>query len=294
MSNPPISGPGGPSSILRRVPLAGRRTGARRADGSRRGLPRWAQRLVALLGFVIVWWAFAALNAAAGWFNPILLPSPAEVAGAGVELQRQGELIADIRVSLLRALAGFALGAAGGVLLGAVAGYLRVFERVLEPVVELLRPIPPLAFLPVFIIWFGIGETSKVLFIAYSVFFPVFLNTYSGVRYVDPVLMRAAQSLGARRGQILRTIVIPHSMPPILTGLRMGAGMALFVLVAAELIVAQQGIGYRIQSARQLFQVDLMLFGAFLIGVLGLAFNAVLLAAERRVLRWKSSIDQVR
>jgi len=187
----------------------------------------------------------------------------------------------------LRAFLGFLIAAILGVLLGCLTGSSRLAENIIDPVLEVLRPIPPLAFLPIFIIWFGLGETSKVLMIAYSAFFIIYMNTYQGVRYADPLLMRAALSLGASKRQAFFRIGLPSAMPEIFTGMRLGIGMAFFVLVAAELIAADSGMGFRIQEARWQFRVDRMFFGAALIGTIGFILFAALKFAETKLLAWK-------
>jgi ABC-type nitrate/sulfonate/bicarbonate transport system permease component len=163
---------------------------------------------------------------------------------------------------------------------------------VIDPILELLRPIPPLAFLPMFIIWFGLGELSKVLMIAFSAFFVIYVNAYQGVRYADPLLMRAAQSLGADRRRAFFSISLPSAMPEIFTGLRLGMGMSFFVLVAAELLAADSGMGFRIQEARQQFRIDRMIFGAVQIGVVGYILFALLHRLESRLLAWKPKREQ--
>ena len=171
-----------------------------------------------------------------------------------------------------------------------MSGYLLLVQRLWDPIVQIFRAIPPLAFLPMFILYLGIDDLTRVVFIAYAVYFYTYMNTMQGVRHIDPVLIRAAQSLGAKQLRIFRTIILPGAMPSIMTGLRISAGMALFVLVAAELIAADAGIGYRIMWARQYFQVDTMLFDAFLIGILGFTIDAVMRRIELWVLRWKPQV----
>jgi ABC-type nitrate/sulfonate/bicarbonate transport system permease component len=160
-----------------------------------------------------------------------------------------------------------------------------------DPIVDLFRPIPPLAFLPIFIIWFGLGELSKVLMIAFSSFFVVYLNVFQGVRFVDPVLTRAALTLGATRRQVFLTISLPAALPEIFTGLRLGLGMSFFVLVAAELIAADSGMGFRIQEARFQFRMDRMFFGAVEIGVIGFILFAAMRRLENRLLDWKPRLE---
>jgi ABC-type nitrate/sulfonate/bicarbonate transport system permease component len=187
----------------------------------------------------------------------------------------------------LRVVEGFAIATILGVPLGCLSAMSWLAENIVDPVLEVLRPIPPLAFLPIFIIWFGLGELSKVLMIAFASFFTVYVNTYQGVRYSDPLLMRAALSLGAGKRHAFFTIALPSAMPEIFTGLRLAMGMSFFVLVAAELIAADSGLGYRIQEARWQFRVDRMFFGAALIGFVGYFLLSGLRRLEDWLLRWK-------
>ncbi len=252
---------------------------------------RPGRRLLALLLAAVGWEVVADANR--GWrvINPNLLPAPHEVVASAVELARDGTLWQDMGVSLLRALQGFALAGLLGVLAGLLAGYVALFEDWADPVIEVIRPIPPLAFLPMFIIWFGIGELSKVLFITFSCFFPIYLSTAQGVRFTDPLLVRAARSLGASEVQVFRHVVLRAAVPEIMTGLRLGFGMSLFVLVAAELIAADAGLGYRIQEARNQFRVDVMVLDAFVIGLLGFAIGGLLRRLQAYVLRWKPQVQ---
>jgi ABC-type nitrate/sulfonate/bicarbonate transport system permease component len=155
----------------------------------------------------------------------------------------------------------------------------------LEPIVEFIRPIPPLAFLPMFLVWFGLGETSKVAFIAYTTFFPMFVGVASSLWRVDPLLLRAAASLGASRTALLRHVALPAAMPGIVTALRLGFGLALFVIVGAEFIGADAGLGHLIMEGRVFFNPAQIVMGALLLGVLGTLVNALLVAIERRAVR---------
>jgi ABC-type nitrate/sulfonate/bicarbonate transport system permease component len=245
----------------------------------------FAIRSMALLGALLLWWGFALANQAMRWVPPTMIPTPDEILVAGWEIR--DVIPMDIAISLLRSLWGFLIAAVAGVLLGCLSGSSRLAENIIDPILEVLRPIPPLAFLPIFIIWFGLGELSKVLMIAFAAFFIIYVNTYQGVRYADPLLMRAALSLGAGRRAAFFSISLPAALPEIFTGLRLGMGMSFFVLVAAELIAADSGMGFRIQEARWQFRVDRMFFGAVLIGVIGFILFAALKRLEDRLLAWK-------
>ena len=238
--------------------------------------------------FFLVWWAFSWANGhGLHLFNPILLPGPDAVVRTGIELARTGELQADILASLSRVVQGFVLAAVGGVVCGTLVARSHLLEQLLEPMIELLRPIPPLAFLPMMVLWFGIGEGSKIAFIAYAAFFPIFTTTAEGMKFVDPLLLRAAASLGASRRDLFRYVVLPAALPAIITGLRLAFALSFFVIVAAEFIAADSGLGYLINDARTFFLVSQMLLGAAVIGIIGFVFNALLRRVEARLLRWR-------
>ena len=240
--------------------------------------------------FFALWAAFSFANARyLKFFNPVLMPSPLDVLKTGIELVESGELQRDILASLSRVLQGFAIAAIAGVALGMAVGRSRVLESLVDPMLELLRPIPPLAFLPMMVLWFGIGEASKISFIAYAAFFPIFTTTLEGIKYVDPLLLRAAESLGASRRDLFRYVVLPAATPAIITGLRLGFGLSFFVIVAAEFIAADAGLGYLINDARTFFLVSQMLLGAAVIGLIGFAFNRLLRLLEARLLRWRKT-----
>jgi len=263
------------------------------APRRRPGLPRLRLTLLRALSIVLffaLWAAFSFANAR--WlkvFNPVLVPSPLDVLYSGIDLVESGELQRDILASLARVLQGFCIAAFLGVALGMAVGRSRVLESLVDPMLELLRPIPPLAFLPMMVLWFGIGEASKIAFIAYAAFFPIFTTTLEGIKYVDPLLLRAAASLGASRRDLFRYVVLPAATPSIITGLRLGFGLSFFVIVAAEFIAADRGLGYLINDARTFFLVSQMLLGAAVIGVIGFAFNRLLRLLEARLLRWRKT-----
>ena len=238
-----------------------------------------------IAGTLLLWGAFSS----AGWIDRVLLPSPLEVLDSLLAALRDGSLLRHVNASLLRVLEGFALALLTAVPLGIAMGVSPVVRGLVEPLLELLRPIPPIALIPLAILWFGIDELSKVLIIAYGAFFPILLNTMAGFREVDPVHVRAAQALGARRHHIFRDVVLRSAFPFIIVGARVGMGMAFIVLVAAELIASSAGLGFMISDARYSFRTDQMFLGMAMIGVLGLALNKVLLELERRLLKWKSS-----
>lgn len=244
---------------------------------------RIALAVSAVVGALLFWW----LLSVSGLIDPVLLPSPTEVVAALIESFQDGSLWVNIWASLLRVVQGFLLGFAIAVPVGVLMGNSRIFRGLVEPLVELVRPIPPIAIIPLAILWFGIGELSKVFIIAYGAFFPILVNTMAGFREVDPVLVRAARTLGASRWQIFRDVVLRSALPFIIVGSRLGMGLAFIVLVAAELIASSEGLGYLINDARYNFRTDRVFLGMILIGVLGLILNKVLIEIERRLLRWR-------
>lgn len=244
-------------------------------------------KLIAVLGFLALWSAVSTAVILLKLFNPIFLPGPWVVAGALVTLAVKGQLWGHIAATLERVAIGFLTGAVLAIGIGLPTGYFRVIRDVVEPVVELLRPIPPLAMLPLFLVWVGIGETSKVGFITYATFFPMFLTTVHAVGQMDPLLVRAAQSLGARPSQLFFRVILPAALPDILTGVRLGIALSFFVIVISEFIGAEQGLGFLINDGRSFFLVPQMLGAAVLLGLLGYAGNALVRLAERRLLRWQ-------
>lgn len=249
-----------------------------------------ALRWLSVIMFFAVWEVVTRINGVyVNLFNPILIPSPEEVIGVGIEMLRSGELFGHLRASLSRVVQGFLLAAVAGVVCGVAVSRSRILSSLIEPIVEMFRPIPSLAFLPIFVLWFGIGEVAKIVFIMYATFFPIFTATAMGVRQIDPVLVRAAETLGASKRDIFRYVELPAASPSIIAGLRIGFGMSFFVIVAAEFIAADSGLGFLINDSRTFFNVPRMLLGAMVIGLIGFGFNVILRRVERSVLRWQPS-----
>lgn len=242
-------------------------------------------RAAALLAVLALWAAIAHGNARLGVVNPVLIPTPAEVAAVAVDGLRSGELVRHLVTSLGRVAQGFGLAALAALALGVLAGMCVPLRLMIEPVIEFVRPIPPLAFLPMFLVWFGLEEASKVAFIGYTTFFPMFVAIAASVLRADVMLLRAAASLGASRADLIRRVVLPAALPGIIVALRLGVGLALFVIVGAEFMGADAGLGHLIMEGRTFFNPAQIVMGALLLGLLGSLINALLLAAERRMLR---------
>lgn len=246
-----------------------------------------ALRLAAIVAFLVLWSLLSGAVVVLKLFNPIFLPGPWLVLGSVLDMAVRGPLWIHLAATLERVAMGFGAGAALGVALGLAAGHLTLVRNVVEPLVEVLRPIPPLALLPMFIVWVGIGEASKIGFITYATFFPIFLTTVTGVRQIDPLLVRAAESLGARGVALFTRVILPAALPDILTGLRLGVALAFFVIVISEFIGAEHGLGYLINDGRNFFLVPQMLGAAVVLGLLGYAGNGLVRLLERRLTRWQ-------
>jgi ABC-type nitrate/sulfonate/bicarbonate transport system permease component len=246
---------------------------------------RWLLPLASIGGALCLW----QLASAAGWVDQVLLPAPLQVVKALIASVADGSLLRHIGASMVRVLEGFLLAMAIAVPVGIAMGVSGIVYGLLDPVLELLRPIPPIAVIPLAILWFGIDELSKVLIIAYGAFFPILVNTMAGFRQVERVHVRAAQALGANRYQIFRDVVLRSALPSVIVGARLGMSMAFIVLVAAELIASSAGLGFMISDARYNFRTDQMFLGMACIGALGFALNTLLLKTERRLLKWRAS-----
>jgi ABC-type nitrate/sulfonate/bicarbonate transport system permease component len=240
------------------------------------------RRLLSPLGVLLLW----ELAARAHWIDVRLIPAPGTIFAELGRLTLSGDLPRALLVSLYRVAAGFAIAAAIGVAIGALMARSAVAETILDPLVELLRPVSPLAIFPLAILWFGIAEASKIFIIALACSFPIILNTYAGVRGIDVALFRAARSLGAGPAEIFRTVVLPGSLPQIFTGLRLAWGIALIVIIAAEMIGATRGIGYMVLEAQQTFRVERVFAGIFVIGALGFVTDLAFRRLQRLLLPW--------
>lgn len=243
-------------------------------------------RGAALAAFALVlalWWAATRF----GWVSPIALPRPDEVAGAIFDMIRSGEIWQHLKASLSRLIVGWSLGAAAGVIVGFAIGLSSLARATALPLVSALFPIPKIALLPLFIIWFGIGEASKFATIAFGVFSPMVIAAFGGVDSVDRGLIRMAQSFGLPTRDIVRKIVLPGAMPALLSGVRISASIGIILLTAAEMIGAQYGIGALVLAAGNLMQVDRLLAGVLFLSGLGLAVSFLIGLAETRLFKWR-------
>jgi ABC-type nitrate/sulfonate/bicarbonate transport system permease component len=251
----------------------------------RRALTTAAGAAVPFVTAAILWQAFAMF----GPFPPRLFPGVDKVAAAFVRLIVSGILPAHAAATLLRLVVAFVLGATVGVAIGMLMGRSRWAERLLLPIVSVGNPIPGLAYAPLFVIWFGLGNLPAILLVAFATAFPVAVNTWSGVRAVKEIWIRAAQSMGAEEHQLFRSVVLPGALPYVLTGLRLGLARAWRVLVAVEMLTAVGfGLGWLIFGAREFLNTDVMLAGLAMIGIVGLTLEKLVFERLERytVVRW--------
>ena len=234
------------------------------------------------VGLIALWQVAASL----GWLSTRVLPAPSEVLKAAWALTVSGELWTHVKVSAWRALAGLAIGGGLGLALGLLTGSVKFFETLLDSTVQMVRNIPALALIPLVILWFGIDETAKLFLIAVSVFFPMYINTFHGIKSVDPGLVEMGRSYGLTRWQLYREVILPGAMSSILVGLRFSLGLMWVILIVAETISAQAGIGYLTMNAREFLQTDVVLVGILLYALLGKLADVLARALERYWLRW--------
>ncbi|MNH08350.1 putative aliphatic sulfonates transport permease protein SsuC [compost metagenome] len=248
---------------------------------------RLSLSLATLLALLALWWLVARL----GWVDPLFLPPPGRVLAqlvtlAGPQGFMDATLWQHLGASLQRILIALLAAAVFGIAAGLAMGLSPTVRGMLDPLIELYRPVPPLAYLPLMVIWFGIGETSKVLLIYLAIFAPVAMATLAGVQSAQQVRLRAARSLGASRVQVLWHVILPGALPEILTGLRIGLGVGWSTLVAAELIAATRGVGFMVQSAGEFLATDVVLAGILVIALVAFVLELGLRALQRRLTPW--------
>jgi sulfonate transport system permease protein len=245
----------------------------------------------ALLGLVVPALLLAAWEIAsrAGLVRPNLLPAPSTVAATLLDLARSGELADHVEITLLRVLLGFLLGTAAATLLGALTGYSPLWRRLLDPTLQALRSIPSIAWVPLFILWLGIFEASKVTLIAVGAFFPVYLNLMSGLQEVDRKLVEVGRVYGFSGPMLIRRVLLPATLPAYVTGLRGGLGLGWMFVVAAEFMGASEGLGFLLVDGQQTGRPAVIIGSIILFAVLGKLSDLLLALAGRRFLAWQDS-----
>jgi NitT/TauT family transport system permease protein len=272
------------------------------------GKRNWQEASIGLVVPVVAIgiWQWVAMN---GWVNENILPSPLEVArkwlayllplqefkdyagGGWWSWAFSGELIIDSLGSMYRVVVGFAVGAGLALPLGLAMGASRGVYAWFNPLVQLLRPIPPIAYIPLSILWFGLGNPPAVFLIALGAFFPVLMNTIAGVRQVDGIYLRAARNLGASGTTMFLRVILPAAVPYILTGMRIGVGTAFIVVIVSEMIAVNNGLGFRILEAREYFWSAKIIAGMITIGLLGLAIDSGMNRLNNYLLRWHRGLE---
>jgi sulfonate transport system permease protein len=290
---PPDTGPAlaQPAAVPGSPPAAG--TAAARGVATRRGRSRrraW-YRLISPLAVLVIW----QLVSSSGLVSEQKLPSPSTVLHTAITLittnsAAYGTLQGAMAVSLERVAIGFALGGAVGLILAVIAGLSRLGENSVDPLLQMLRTLPLFGLIPVFIVWFGIGELPKVLLIALGSAIPLYLNTFAGIRNVDAKLAEAGQSLKLTRAEMIRHIILPGALPQMLVGLRQSLGVAWLALVVAEQINANAGLGFMISQATQFLRNDVIFVALLVYCLLGLITDALVRLLERRALAWRRGL----
>jgi sulfonate transport system permease protein len=257
--------------------------GAVRVRSPRRLRLDGLRRLVSPIVLVLAWEA----GSRAGLIPPRVIAAPTAILSTAWDLTVTGDLPFNLLVSLARVAAGFTLGAVLGVGLALLAGLSRRGEDALDAPLQMLRTLPHLALVPLFILWFGIGEAPKVALVALGSMFPIYLNLFAGIRGVDPKLIEAGRVFGLDRLAIIRRIILPGALPSLLTGLRYALGVAWLTLVVAEQVNASAGIGQMINDARDFLRTDIIVVGLLVYALLGLSADALIRVIERHTLRWR-------
>ena len=263
----------------------------------------WLRRLIVPVLVLAVWQAAASR----GLVSPQALPSPVSVVvrwwqyltpvepfdpatGTRLAWLFSGELVGDAMASVYRVLLGFLIGTGLALPLGLLMGASERTYVLMNPMVQVLRPIPPSAYIPLAILWFGLGNPPAVFLIVIGAFFPVLINTIAGVRHVDAIYLRAAQNLGAGRLTIFARVIVPAATPYVLTGMRIGIGTAFVVVIVSEMIAVNNGLGFRILEAREYFWTDKVIAGMFTIGLIGLFIDTIMSRINRYLLRWHAGL----
>jgi ABC-type nitrate/sulfonate/bicarbonate transport system permease component len=244
---------------------------------------------IALIAFLLVLWE---LCGALKWVSPLSLPGVSLVMATLWDLVVSGELPKELLASLSRMFAGYFIGVAFGVFVGLLMGAFRPAYKLLEPITEILRPIPSPAYVPIAILFLGIDDEMKIFMVAFSSFFPVLLNTYGGVRSVDPVQIQTASTFGVSGARRLWEVVIPAAAPSIFTGMRVSLAVALIVMVISEMVAASNGVGYFILAAQRGFKTREMFAGIVTLAIVGYALNRLFLFIENRALAWHHGATQ--
>ncbi|MBX0359614.1 ABC transporter permease [Halobacillus sp. Nhm2S1] len=238
--------------------------------------------------FIILLWEYASRS---GWVAPHLLPSPTTVVNEMAALAQGGELLGHITITLYRVFAGFLAGAIAAVLLGAATGYVKVIHQLLDPMLQALRAIPSLAWVPLFVLWIGIGEASKITLVAVGVFFPVYLNLTSGIQGIDRKLIEVGRIYNFTSLQQIKKIILPAALPSFIVGLRSGLSLGWMFVVAAELLGASQGLGYLMVYGQNTSAPSLVIGSIILFAIFGKITDEILKRIQTKTLKWQDNLE---
>lgn len=239
---------------------------------------------VGLLIIIIAVWQIASNM---GLLNPLTLPSPQRILKTFISLIQKGTLQKNLLISSQRVLTGYAIAAGSAIVLGILMGLSARFKRMTDLIIQILKPIPPISWIPLVILWFGIGEEGKVFLIFIGSFFTILVNVVDGIRRIDVKLIELSNAMVIPKLKYVFQVVIPYAAPNIFTGLRTGLGQSWMCVVAAELVASSTGLGYMIMYARQFGQTDVVIVGMLMIGIIGKIMDSILMAVEKAVIRWK-------
>jgi NitT/TauT family transport system permease protein len=246
------------------------------------------RRLISVIAFLLLW----ELIVRTGVASAFLLSAPTTILARLYELTATGVLPADAQASMTRMIVGYLLALVSGVLVGGLMGWYRWIDDIVDPLVELVRPVSPLAILPLAVLWLGIGQASKIFVIWYACFFPILLNTYAGVRSVPKSTVEAAQILGASADEMFLRVLFHHCLPSILTGARISFAVGMIVIIAAEMIAADRGLGYMILTAQQNFQTPELYAGIATVAMLGFLGDRAIRRLKARICPWHVEVSQ--
>lgn len=252
---------------------------------------RWLKslpvKMAAIIAFLLIW----EIAAIIGLINPVLIPPPSRIAVKLVELLLSGELMTHISTSMERVLIGFGLAVIVALPLGfLLGGWFRTFETVMDPLFQVMGQANPFTLFPVFIALLGIGEISKIAIIFWVCQWPILFNTVSGIRNVDPLLIKVARSTELGKSNMFTKVLVPAALPSIFTGIRMSAGFSLFMLIGAEMIGSQSGLGFMIIQSQATFQMTKMFAGIVTVAMLGILINYIMISLEKKAMKWKEEI----
>ncbi|WP_321993390.1 ABC transporter permease [Clostridium butyricum] len=233
--------------------------------------------------FILIVWKIAALS---GYIKPYTMPTPEKVIETTGEILRNGQLMSNILASVCRVLEGFVIALILALILGIGIGLSKKLEIFTEITFQILKPIPPIAWIPLAIIWFGIGESSKIFIIVLGAFFPILLNVIDGIKNIDPKYLELEKVYEVKKIKFIKGVILPGALPYIMTGIRVGLGNAWVCVVAAEMIAATKGVGYMLTDGRNLSRPDLVILGMLIIGIIGKIMDDILKKISKKIIKW--------